>query len=90
MAPGQHIHNPSTFSRLEEQRVKRMNANNSSSQNTGSSTLPPAVKRSRNNLGDSAHNSDHNDLDEPLSTRRARRNIIATKRHEIVVEEPAG
>lgn len=82
MLPGMHIHNPANISKLEEQRAKRQNLGAGT---TMSSASGSRVQHPRNELGTIA---DHNDLDEPLSIRRARRQITATKRHEIIIEEP--
>jgi hypothetical protein len=86
MVPTLHIHTPATVSKNEEQRAKRQNITGPSSNTLESTGVP--VKRSRNGL-DLSRNSNHHDLDEPLSTRRVRRNIVPTKRHEIVMEEPS-
>jgi hypothetical protein len=84
MLPSQHIFNPSNTSKTEEMRAKRTNSSSTTTANV-------ALKRPRSDqFNYNANNSDHNDLDEPLSTRRGRRNLIPTRRHEIVLEEPPG
>ncbi|KAI6198373.1 putative Scm-like with four mbt domains 2 [Aphelenchoides fujianensis] len=77
---GVHLYNPAPVNKQEELRARR--------QNTNGAAAPPA-KRTRTDLAllhENAADPNADDLNEPLSTRRARRNIVQTKRHEIVID----
>ncbi|KAI6243289.1 putative Scm-like with four mbt domains 2 [Aphelenchoides fujianensis] len=77
---GVHLYNPAPVNKQEELRARR--------QNTNGAAAPPA-KRTRSDLAllhENAADPNADDLNEPLSTRRARRNIVQTKRHEIVID----
>ncbi|KAI6186002.1 putative Scm-like with four mbt domains 2 [Aphelenchoides besseyi] len=70
-----HLHNPIPVNKQEEQKAKRQNTNGQNGQ--------PTAKRTRSDvqlLNENQLESTVDDLNEPLSTRRARRSQVQTKR----------